>query len=192
MRKSMGLHHMVQQHQQPLLDAIQKPDRQQSVRSQLSETNELVLEHFQGVRQAAAQRPLPRVTGNPFADPEDCDPDGNSHLSAPVAAQHEPEDTMLCSQLLTSHPCYRHEASVEPQPFAYTDVGTESAWDAVSASANTNESSQVRRLCSKQFCLSHLISSMSMMQNTCCAELMQLCFWRQCACWSNKALYREE
>lgn len=146
----MGVHHMLQQqHQQLHLDAIHKPEREQSVRSQLSETNELLLEQVQGVRRMAGQRPPPRVTGNPFADPEEIhDLVEDSQLSAPMAAQHELEDSTLSTQFPMSSPSYTHEASREAQAFAHTDVEAVSAWDALSApaapSANNHYESRVQ------------------------------------------------
>ena len=146
-RKSMGLSHRSQQHQPPHVHAMHHPERHHSVRTQLSETNELLFEHVQGVRQAAQQRPPPRVTGNPFADPEeDLDHDDDSHTPAPVAAQQESEDR----HSPVAAPLHSRNVAEQQQPLDCTEFGAESAWDAISPAAapvpNSNEGRQVWRL----------------------------------------------
>lgn len=147
MRQSMGLTHKSQQHQPPHVHAMHHPERHHSVRSQLSETNELVFEHVQGVRQAAQQQPPPRVTGNPFADPEeDSDHDDESQNPACVAAQQESENT----HSPVAGPLHSRTVAEQQQPLDYTESGAESAWGAVSAAPapvpNSNGGRQVSRL----------------------------------------------
>ena len=166
-RKSMGLNHMSQQHQLPHAHAMHRPERHHSVRSQLSETNELLFEHAQGVRQAAQQRPQPRVTGNPFADPEEgSDHDDDSHSAASATAQQEPKD----SHSPATAPLHACNVSEHQQPSSCRQFGAESAWDAISAAAaplpHSSEGSQVRCLSpSKSFgftlCLGHVTISIS-------------------------------
>lgn len=141
---------MSQQHQQPHVHAMHHP---QSVLSQLSETNELLLEHVQGVRQAAQQRPPPRVTGNPFADPEEgstYDDDDDSHHPASVAAQQEPANDKLSSNFPVSALPHTYNVPGQQQSFSYPEFEAESAWDASSVAAapvaTSNEESQVWRL----------------------------------------------
>ena len=155
-------HDMSQQHQQPHLHALHKPERQQSVRSHLSKTDELLFQHVQGVKLAAQQRPQPRVTGNPFADPEDMsehDDDDDSHHPAVSAAQPDPGENQLDSQLPASAPLHSHDAPGQQQPVIYTDFVGKSAWDAISVpappAAMSNEGSEVGRYSSKLFTLHH-------------------------------------
>lgn len=148
-RKSRGLNHTSQQHQQPPVHAMHHP---QSVHSQLSETNELLLEHVQGVRQAAQQRPPPCMTGNPFADPEEGsaydDDDVDSHHPASMAAQQEPASNKLSSISPVSALPHTYSVSGQQQPSSYPKFEAESAWDASSVAAapvaNGNEGTQVR------------------------------------------------
>ena len=163
-RKSRGLNHKSQQQQQqPPVHALHHPH---SVCSQLSETNELLLEHVQGIRQAAQQRPPPHVTGNPFADPEagsTYDDDDCSHHPASVAAQQEPANDKLSSNCPVSALPHAYNVSEQQQPFSYPEFQAESAWDASSVAAapaaNSNEGTQVRRLShSSKIRLRHLVS----------------------------------
>ena len=148
MRKSTGLNHMSQQHQPPHVHAMHLPETHQSVHSQLSDTNELVFEHVLGVRQAALQKPPPRVrTGNPFADSEeDLDRDDDSHHPVSVAAQQDLED----SHSPVAAPLHTRNIPEQQQPLNHTEFGTESAWDAISGAAvpvpNSSGGRQVRRL----------------------------------------------
>lgn len=140
---------MPQQHQQPHVHAMHHP---QSIRSQLSETNELLLERVQGVRQAAQQRPPPRVTGNPFADPEEGSTydDDDTYHPASVAAQQEPANDKLSSIAPVSALPHTFNVSGQQQAFSYPEFEAESAWDASSVVAapvtSSNEGTQVRRL----------------------------------------------
>lgn len=154
---------MSQQPQPPHVHAMHHPERHHSILSQLSDTNELLFEHVQGSRQGALHKPPPRVTGNPFADPEEgLDQVDDSHHPASVAAQQELEDT----HSPVAAPLHTHNLPEPQQPLSYTEFGSESAWDATSAVAvpvpNSNGGRQVRRLSPSS-------------KSGCCSTAMPLC-----------------
>ena len=146
LQSSKGLQQWRQQH------AVHKLARPQSVRSQLSETNDLLLEHVQGARQAVKQRPPPRVTGNPFADPEQSPSIDPENHPAPAASQQDPFTDMEHSDSHAPAGLPQLSYADQQQSYQFANLGGESAWDAVSAptaSADTSSAQEVRRLFSR-------------------------------------------
>ena len=142
----MGLQQLQQQHhnKQPQKLVVQKPQTAQSVHSQLSETNDLLLERVHSAKQAARQRPARRVTGNPFADPEQFSDDnaessGFDTAAAQEAALQDGDDT----HVHTSAQPQMQVGTLPQQPCQQTALGTMSAWDAISNSARAADSNSI-------------------------------------------------
>ena len=159
MRKSMGPQQHQQQYQQQQRNnkqlqtlVVQKPEKAQSAHNQLSETNDLLLERINSTKQAAKQRPAPRVTGNPFADPEEFPDDSAERNCIDVAAAQQPAlQDGHDNHVHTSAQPQMQDDTVQQQPYQQMNFGAESAWDAISASAlaadNTSIAEEVGPLC---------------------------------------------